>query len=47
MNEIIDKEWIIKTGACHQCNLEFCDNNYNNCILIKKYEEQKSIDKWL
>lgn len=47
MKEIIDKEWVIKTGACRECNLDFCNNNYDNCILIKKYEEQKGIDKWL
>jgi len=45
--KIIDKEWVINTGACHQCNLEFCDNNYDNCILIKSSEEQTRMDKWI
>lgn len=46
MKETVDKEWIIKTGACLQCNLEFCNNNYENCILIKKANEQKGIEQW-
>lgn len=47
MKEVLDKEWVIKTGACHQCNLEFCNNNYDNCILIKKSEAQKGMEQWL
>lgn len=47
MSEIIDKEFIIRTGACHTCNLSFCNNDYANCILIKKAKEQKEMDKWL
>jgi len=47
MKEVIDKEWILKTHACRTCNLDFCDNNYDNCILIKKAKEQKEMDKWL
>ena len=47
MSEVIDKEWIIRTGACHTCNLDFCDNDYDNCILIKKSKEQKKLEKWV
>ena len=43
---VINKEWIIKTHACYECNLEFCNNNYDNCILIKKAKEQKKIDNF-
>lgn len=45
--KIIDKEWVINTGACLQCNLEFCNNNYDNCILIKNSKKQTKMDKWI
>ncbi|KKK89251.1 hypothetical protein LCGC14_2734970 [marine sediment metagenome] len=43
----LSKGDIIKTGACYQVNLEFCNNNYDNCILVKKSKEQKDLKEWL